>query len=94
MPTYVYKREDGSTFEIVQSIKDDALEVCPTTDQKVKRIITAVTSVIKGYSADKERRSQERKQANPYGTTLPEYQKIIDENTAKAREAKGKAGLI
>lgn len=39
MPTYIYQREDGSTFEIKQSIKDLSLEVCPTTGQKVQRII-------------------------------------------------------
>ena len=36
MPTYEYKREDGTTFEIKQSINDDALETCPETGQKVK----------------------------------------------------------
>lgn len=39
MPTYEYKREDGTTFEIMQRITDDALELCPTTGQKVKRLI-------------------------------------------------------
>ena len=40
MPTYKYKREDGTTFEVRQSIKDDALEECPETGQKVKRVIS------------------------------------------------------
>ena len=40
MPTYTYKREDGSVFEIDQRITADPLEVCPTTGQKVKRIIS------------------------------------------------------
>lgn len=39
MPTYVYKREDGTTFEVMQRITDEPLEVCPTTGQKVKRVI-------------------------------------------------------
>jgi putative FmdB family regulatory protein len=39
MPTYGYKREDGTTFEVMQRITDDALETCPTTGQKVKRLI-------------------------------------------------------
>ena len=39
MPTYSYKREDGSTFDVMQRITDDALETCPTTGQKVKRMI-------------------------------------------------------
>ena len=40
MPIYEYQREDGTVFEITQSIKDDALEVCPETGQKVKKLIS------------------------------------------------------
>lgn len=39
MPTYVYKREDGSTFEVMQRITDPPLETDPETGQKVKRVI-------------------------------------------------------
>lgn len=46
MPTYEYRREDGSVFEIDQSIKDDALTVCPTTGQKVSRLISGGTGLI------------------------------------------------
>lgn len=48
MPTYVYRREDGSTFEIDQRITEDALTVCPTTGQKVKRVITGAGLLFKG----------------------------------------------
>lgn len=40
MPTYVYRREDGSTFEVRQRITDDPLDTCPETGQEVKRLIT------------------------------------------------------
>ena len=46
MPTYTYKREDGSTFDIEQRITEDALEVCPTTGQKVKRIISGSAGLV------------------------------------------------
>ncbi len=46
MPTYVYRREDGTTFEIQQRITEPALEKCPTTGQKVKRLITGGTGLI------------------------------------------------
>ncbi len=39
MPTYVYRREDGTTFELFQRMTADALETCPTTGQKVQRVI-------------------------------------------------------
>ncbi|MEX0771645.1 MAG: zinc ribbon domain-containing protein [Balneolales bacterium] len=46
MPTYQYQREDGSTFEIMQSIKDDSLKTCPDSGQKVKRIISGGAGVV------------------------------------------------
>lgn len=46
MPTYVYKREDGTTFEVMQGINDKPLKVCPTTGQKVTRIISGGAGVV------------------------------------------------
>jgi len=46
MPTYEYKREDGSTFEVFQSMSDDALKICPTTGQPVKRIISGGSGLV------------------------------------------------
>ena len=40
MPTYEYRREDGSTFEVFQKITDDPLETCPDTGQPVERLIS------------------------------------------------------
>lgn len=48
MPIYVYRREDGSTFEIMQRITEDALQTCPTTGQTVKRVISGAGLVFKG----------------------------------------------
>lgn len=50
MPTYKYKREDGTTFEVRQSINADALEECPETGQKVKRVISGGGGVV--YKGD------------------------------------------
>ncbi len=48
MPTYEYEREDGTRFEIEQRISEDALKVCPTTGQSVKRLISATSFQLKG----------------------------------------------
>lgn len=48
MPTYEYEREDGTRFEIVQKITEDALTACPTTGQKVKRLVSAPAFHLKG----------------------------------------------
>ena len=46
MPTYLYKREDGSTFEIEQRITAPALKECPTTGQVVERLISPGAGLI------------------------------------------------
>lgn len=79
MPTYKYKREDGTTFEIRQSIKDDALKECPETGQKVKRVISGGGGVVyKGdgwYVTDykdsdrKEKRAEAAKKKNGENNT-------------------------
>lgn len=48
MPTYVYRRDDGSTFEIEQRITEPSLEICPTTGQKVRRVISGAGLIFKG----------------------------------------------
>lgn len=46
MPIYVYRRDDGTTFETQQRITEDPLEECPETGQPVERIITGQPGVI------------------------------------------------
>lgn len=46
MPTYAYRREDGTTFETQQRITEDPLEECPETGQSVERIITGSPGII------------------------------------------------
>lgn len=76
MPTYKYKREDGTTFEIRQGINDDALEKCPETGQKVKRVISGGGGVVyKGdgfYVTDyknKENGEDSSSESSPSGTS-------------------------
>ena len=55
MPVYVYRRDDGSTFEIEQRMTADPLLNCPTTGQKVARVLQPFTPRYKGtgfYSTD------------------------------------------
>lgn len=65
MPTYEYKREDGTTFEIQQGINDDPLEQCPTTGQKVRRIISGGGGVVykgDGFYVNDYKRKGEKKE--------------------------------
>ena len=40
MPTYTYRRPDGTTFDLFQKISDDALTEDPETGQPVQRVIS------------------------------------------------------
>ena len=49
MPTYQYAcTECGHTFEQVQSFADDALEVCPVCNGRLRKVFNAVGVVFKG----------------------------------------------
>lgn len=48
MPTYTYRREDGTTFDIKQSFHEDPLQVDPETGQKVYRVIQSAGVIFKG----------------------------------------------
>ena len=50
MPTYEYKREDGTTFEIIQKMNDAPLATCPTTGLQVRRVISGGGGVV--YKGD------------------------------------------
>lgn len=55
MPVYVYRRQDGSVFEIAQRITDNGFVSCPTTGQAVERVLQPFTAHYKGtgfYSTD------------------------------------------
>lgn len=48
MPTYEYRRPDGTTFEIVQRISEDALTHDPDTGVPVQRVLFAPAIHYKG----------------------------------------------
>ena len=60
MPVYVYRRDDGSIFEIEQRMTADALLSCPTTGRGVKRVLQAFAPRFTGagfYSTDHRKHS-------------------------------------
>ncbi len=48
MPMYLYRREDGTTFEYKQKFLDDPLTADPVTGQKVVRIVQPTSVIFKG----------------------------------------------
>ena len=83
MPTYTYKREDGTTFDLQQKISADALTTCPTTGQAVKRVITGGGGVVyKGdgwYVTD-----YKNKGTNPAGSAPSTTEKSSSKETSKS----------
>jgi predicted nucleic acid-binding Zn ribbon protein len=58
VPTYEYRRPDGTTFEIIQKFSDDALTHDPETGVPVQRVLFAPAVHYKGSGF----------YANDYGT--------------------------
>ena len=55
MPVYVYRRRDGSCFELEERITADALVSCPETGQSVERVMQPFSPRYTGsgfYSTD------------------------------------------
>ena len=64
MPVYVYRRDDGSIFEIEQRMLADALLICPTTGRRVERVLQPFAPRYHGprfYSTDHGTTSGDRK---------------------------------
>ena len=67
MPEYVYRREDGTTFNIKQKFKDDALTRDPQTGQKVVRVVQNTGVIFKGsgfYVNDSKKASKRNLNGN------------------------------
>src|SRR5437867_525344 len=80
MPTYEYRRADGSTFEVLQSIMDDPLTTDPETGQPVERVLHAPAVHFKGsgfYNTDYGTRKRAREKA---------AEKSKDNGTTKSAE--------
>lgn len=95
MPTYIYQREDGTRFELRQSMKDDALTECPDTGQQVRRVITGGRDVqypMFDQAFTSNRLKHKRKlikalEKNPLHTTMSDKDTHIRSST-KARSEK------
>jgi putative FmdB family regulatory protein len=73
VPVYVYRRCDGSTFELEQRMAEDTLVDCPTTGQSVERVMQPFTPRYRGtgfYSTD--HRAPDGKTESPSPVPQPE----------------------
>jgi predicted nucleic acid-binding Zn ribbon protein len=93
MPTYVYRREDGTTFELEQRISAPALTTDPETGQRVERVISGAGLVFKGsgfYLTDYARKGSatDKAEAKGEGTSDAKGEGKGDAKGDAASEAK------
>jgi putative FmdB family regulatory protein len=84
MPIYEYRRQDGTTFELLQSITADPLTEDPETGQPVERVLHAPAVHFKGsgfYNTDYGTRKRQRE-------TKESAEKGAAKTEAKAKESK------
>ena len=67
MPIYEYRRQDGTTFEVMQKFSDDALTTDPETGEPVERVFRPPAIHFKGsgfHNTDYGTRKRNREKAN------------------------------
>jgi putative FmdB family regulatory protein len=95
MPIYEYRRPDGSTFEVMQRMADDALTIDPDSGVPVERVLHAPAIHFKGkgfYNTDygTKRRNRELRESAESGADKHEAKQAEKKaETAKA-ETKSK----
>lgn len=86
MPTYAYRCQANHEFEVVQSIVDDPLSVCPSCGAGVRRVVFPVGIVFKGQGFYKtDSRSSGTGSITSPRTTQPEP--VPGESATKAEPA-------
>lgn len=92
MPTYVYRRPDGTTFEAFQKISDDALTTDPETGVPVQRVISGGAGLqFKGsgfYLTDYVAKSGSADSAEPDGKKAKKESGSSEKASATTSETK------
>jgi putative FmdB family regulatory protein len=97
MPIYEYRREDGSTFEVIQKFSDDALTKDPDTGKPVERVYTAPAIHFKGsgfhntdYGSNRRPKAGSGGESSSKDSTTTE--KPASKPSDSKSESKGKSG--
>ncbi len=99
MPIYEYRRSDGTTFEVLQSMRDEALTVDPETGLPVERVLHAPAVHFKGsgfyntdYGTRKRAREKEAAGGGEAGASTKDDGGSSGDGAAKKGEASGGGG--
>lgn len=91
MPIYMYRREDGTTFDYRQKFSDDALQVDPETGQRVTRVMQPAGVIFKGsgfYINDSKNASKTSITSTPKTTNHENHEGGSDKPAASAESSK------
>jgi putative FmdB family regulatory protein len=88
MPIYEYRCENGHTFEVMQRMTDDPVQVCTTCESPVQRVFHPVAVHFKGkgfYNTDygTKRRTREMERSAKEGA---------DKTESKSSSSESKSG--
>jgi putative FmdB family regulatory protein len=70
MPIYEYRCEHGHTFEVMQRMSDDPVEICETCEAPVSRVFHPIAVHFKGsgfYNTDYGTRKRSRENSSEKG---------------------------
>jgi putative FmdB family regulatory protein len=93
MPIYEYRCENGHTFEVMQRMTDDPVNVCQTCEAPVQRVFHPVAVHFKGsgfYNTDygTRKRKRELESSAKEGADKTEA-KTAEKKTDKGKDAAG-----
>lgn len=86
VPTYVYKCDNGHTFEAVQSMSEDALDTCEVCGAPARRQLFAPAVHFKGsgfYTTDYARKGAGAKSSNGSGGESSDTSKSESASSSK-----------
>ncbi len=90
MPIYEYRREDGTTFEVMQKFSDDTLTVDPDTGQKVVKVLHAPAIHFKGkgfHNTDYGTRNRNRELEKSASDGADKHDAKMADKAAEAKKA-------
>ena len=101
MPIYEYRRPNGTTFELMQSMADDALTEDPETGVPVQRVLHAPAIHFKGkgfyntdYGTKRKARELEKSAsegADKHDDKMASQKKEADKKTSSGSDSKPKS---
>ena len=94
MPIYEYRRQDGTTFEVMQKFSDDALTTDPETGEPVERVFRPPAIHFKGsgfhntdYGTRKRNREKASNESSKYSSDSSSSSLGIEEGISTRRSS-------